>query len=110
MSKLNKPEMIELVQAQKGGSKKDAEASLDAVLGAFAVAFANGDDVSLNGFGNFEVRERSAGKGINPKLMTDLVKSGVSKEDARAQATIDVPARKTVVATLSPKIKDLPNQ
>jgi DNA-binding protein HU-beta len=93
MAKLNKKELVALVAEVKGSTKKDAEASIDAVVGAIMVALENGDTVSLSGFGTWEVRERDAYTGRNPQT----------------GEAIAVPAKKTVVATVSPKVKELVN-
>lgn len=73
MAKVNKEQLIELVsqvvELDEGSksTKKNARAYTDAVLTAIATALGNGDDVALQGFGVFEVRERSARAGRNPK-------------------------------------------
>ena len=48
-------------------SKKNAEAAIDAVINAITEALVNGEKVQLIGFGTFEVRERAAREGRNPK-------------------------------------------
>jgi DNA-binding protein HU-beta len=93
MAKLNKKELVAMIAEIKGGTKKDAEASYDAVFEAIATALQNGDDVSVSGFGAWEVREREAYVGRNPQT----------------GEAIDVPAKKTVVSSVSPKIKELVN-
>lgn len=64
---MNKTELIESIVAKTGATKKDAEAMLKATFDSITEAMANGDKVSLIGFGNFEVRERSARSGKNPQ-------------------------------------------
>jgi len=53
-------------------SKKDATKAVDAVFDAISTALQNGDKVQLVGFGNFEVRERSARKGRNPQTGEEI--------------------------------------
>ena len=48
-------------------SKKDAEAAVKAVLDAVTEALADGEKVALVGFGTFEVKERAARTGKNPR-------------------------------------------
>lgn len=64
---MNKTELIEAVVEKTSVSKKDADAVIKATFDAISEAMANGDKVSLIGFGNFEVRERNARTGKNPR-------------------------------------------
>lgn len=47
--------------------KKDAEKVIEAVTSVITDALKNGDKVQLVGFGTFEVAERAAREGRNPK-------------------------------------------
>ena len=64
---MNKTELINAVAAKAEISKKDAEKALTAVLGSIEEALKAGDKVQLIGFGTFEVKERAARTGHNPK-------------------------------------------
>lgn len=64
---MNKAELIEAVVEKTSVSKKDADAVIKATFDAISEAMANGDKVSLIGFGNFEVRARNARTGKNPR-------------------------------------------
>lgn len=64
---MNKAELVEAVVEKTSVSKKDADAVIKATFDAISEAMANGDKVSLIGFGNFEVRERNARTGKNPR-------------------------------------------
>lgn len=64
---MNKKELIAAVAAQAGTTQKDAEAVINATFDAIATAMAKGDRVQVSGFGIFEVREREARVGRNPK-------------------------------------------
>ena len=64
---MNKTELINAVAAKAEISKKDAEKALTAVLGSIEDALKAGDKVQLIGFGTFEVKERAARTGHNPK-------------------------------------------
>ena len=64
---MNKTELVAAVAAKAGISKKDADAAVAAVFASVTDALVNGDKVQLIGFGTFEVRERAAKEGRNPK-------------------------------------------
>ena len=64
---MNKTEFIAAVAAQAELSKKDAEKAVNAVLAVTTDALTKGDKVQLVGFGTFEVRERGARTGLNPR-------------------------------------------
>ena len=66
---MNKGELIEAVQNSLGGdtSKKAAEEAVKAVLDNIAAGVKKDGSVQLLGFGTFEVRQRSARTGRNPK-------------------------------------------
>lgn len=63
---MNKTELINAVAERSGLTKKAANDAVEAVLESITEALANGDKVTLVGFGTFEVRERAARKGVNP--------------------------------------------
>jgi len=48
-------------------SKKDAEDIINAFLDSVKNSLKKGEKVSIAGFGNFEIRERSARVGRNPR-------------------------------------------
>ena len=64
---MNKTQLIEAVAAKADIKKKDAEAAVNAMTAAIAEALKAGDKVQLVGFGTFEVKERAARDGRNPK-------------------------------------------
>lgn len=64
---MKKTELVEKLAAKAEVSKKDAEAMLNAFVETVSEALVEGDKISLKGFGTFEVRERSARTGVNPK-------------------------------------------
>ena len=64
---MNKTELIAAVAEQAALSKKDAEKAINAVVASITGALADGDKVQLVGFGAFEVRERGARTGKNPR-------------------------------------------
>jgi len=63
---MNKGELVDKVSESASVTKKFANATLDAVLDAIQDAVANGDKVTLVGFGTFEPRNRKEREGRNP--------------------------------------------
>ncbi|MBR2258652.1 MAG: HU family DNA-binding protein [Blautia sp.] len=63
---MNKTELVESISKESGLSKKDAAAALDATLNGIKNALAEGDSVSILGFGTFSVKERPERQGRNP--------------------------------------------
>ena len=64
---MNKSEIISNVAEKAGISKKDAEKSVNALLEVVVEALQNGEKVQLVGFGTFDVKEREARTGVNPR-------------------------------------------
>lgn len=65
--RVNKAELVDVVAESADLSKAAASRALDAVLDAMTGALKQGDQVSLVGFGTFQVKERSARTGRNPR-------------------------------------------
>lgn len=64
---MNKSELIAAMAEKSSLSKKDCETALDAFIAATGDALKSGDKVQLVGFGSFEVKERAARTGRNPR-------------------------------------------
>ncbi|MBR2346763.1 MAG: HU family DNA-binding protein [Clostridia bacterium] len=64
---MNKTQLIDVVATKTGLKKKDAEAAVNAVNEAITEALKAGDKVQIIGFGTYEVKERAAREGRNPK-------------------------------------------
>ena len=64
---MNKTQLIDVVAVKTGLKKKEADAAVSATIEAIAEALKAGDKVQLIGFGTFEVKERAAREGRNPK-------------------------------------------
>ena len=64
---MNKTDLVNAVAAETGLTKKDAEKAVAAVLNGITAALKKGDKVQLVGFGTFEVRNRAAKQGHNPR-------------------------------------------
>ena len=90
---MTKVELIASVAAEAGMSKKDAEKAVNAALAAITEELKNGGKVSLVGFGTFEVRQRKAREGRNP----------------RNNEPIQIEASKTPAFKAGKQLKDLVN-
>ena len=64
---MNKTELVAAVAEKTGMSKKDSEKAVNAAFDSITEALAAGEKVQLVGFGAFEVKERNARVGRNPK-------------------------------------------
>lgn len=69
---MNKSELIAEVAAKAEITKKDADAAVSAVIDTITEALVKGDKVQLVGFGTFEVRERSARTGRDPRTGNNI--------------------------------------
>ena len=78
---MTKTELIAAVAEKTGLTKKDAEKALGATLDTITCALKKGDKVSFVGFGSFEVRNRPARTGINPRTK-EPVKIAATKAPA----------------------------
>ena len=64
---MTKTELIQAAAEASGVSKKDTAAVVEAVIANISEALAKGEKVQLVGFGTFEVRDRAAREGKNPR-------------------------------------------
>ena len=64
---MNKAELITKVAEQSGLSKTDATKAVGGVIECISASLAEGDPVALIGFGSFQVRDRAARIGHNPR-------------------------------------------
>ena len=69
---MNKAELIAAVAEKTGFIKKDAEAAVNATMGAIEDALKKDEKVQLIGFGTFEVKSRSARVGRNPQTGKEI--------------------------------------
>ena len=69
---MNKSELIAAMVQKSSLSKKDCEAALDAFVAAIGETLKSGEKVQLVGFGTFEVRERAARMGLNPRTKEEM--------------------------------------
>jgi len=78
---MNKTELIDSVAEAADLSKADAGRAVDAVISSVTKALKSGDSVTVVGFGTFQVRERAARSGRNPKT-GDTIQINASKNPA----------------------------
>ncbi len=90
-NEVNKAELVAAAAEAAGVTKKDAEKVIDATLAAITGELKNGGKVQLTGFGSFEVRERAAHTGRNP----------------RTKETIEIAATKAPVFKAGKSLKDV---
>jgi DNA-binding protein HU-beta len=64
---MNKRELGDAVGGAFGGNRAMGEAAVDAVVNAITEALTKGEKISIAGFGHFEVRDRPARTGRNPR-------------------------------------------
>jgi len=88
---MTKVELIAKVAADADMTKKDAEKAVNAAVAALSDALKKGERVSISGFGTFEIRERPAHPGRNP----------------RTKEPITIPASKTAAFKASKALKDV---
>lgn len=68
---MTKAELINLIAEKGDYSKKDAEKALTTVIDSVSETLANGEKISLVGFGTFEVREAEK-TAINPRTKEQI--------------------------------------
>jgi len=69
---MNKAELISATAEKAGLSKKDSEKVLNALIDTITEAMKKGEKVQLVGFGVFEVKERPARIGRNPRTKEQI--------------------------------------
>ena len=87
---MNKTELIAAVAEKTGLTKKDAERVINATFETMTASLAKGEKVAVSGFGNFEVKNREARVGRNP----------------RTKETIQIPASKQPTFKAAKALKD----
>jgi DNA-binding protein HU-beta len=90
---VNKTELVAGVAEKAGLTKKDAEKAVNALFDSVQQELVEGGKVQMIGFGTFEVKERAARKGRNPRTGED----------------IEIPASKNPVFKAGKALKDAVN-
>lgn len=90
---MNKSVLIDQIATKADISKQKAAAALEAFTQSVTEALANGDTVTLTGFGVFSVSSRAARTGRNPQT----------------GEAVDIPARKAPAFKAGKALKDAVN-
>ena len=69
---MNKSELIDAIADTAEMTKAEAGRAVDAVVSVITKALKKGDNVTLVGFGTFEVRKRGARSGRNPRTGEEI--------------------------------------
>ena len=91
---MNKSELVAAMSEKSELSKKDVEKVLKAFTDVVAEELKKGEKIQLVGFGTFEVSERAARTGLNP----------------RTKETIEIAASKAPKFKAGKALKDLVNE
>ena len=86
---LNKNDLAKTVREEYGCTGKDCKAIVTDIFEVITESLANGNDVSINGFGKFEVKERAARKGINPATKEEIDIPAVKTTSFKASKTLN---------------------
>uniref|UniRef100_A0A3B0M1Z5 DNA-binding protein HU-beta n=1 Tax=Arsenophonus endosymbiont of Trialeurodes vaporariorum TaxID=235567 RepID=A0A3B0M1Z5_9GAMM len=85
---MKKIELISKVAEKSGLSKKDAEKAVNAFTETVTESLKSGNDVQLIGFGNFQVKQRAARDGRNPKTGATLKIAAANVPSFKAGKTL----------------------
>ena len=69
---VNKSQLIEKIAVEANISKAAAGRVVDAFVASVTTSLSKGDDVTLVGFGTFNVRQRAARTGRNPQTGKEI--------------------------------------
>ena len=64
---MNKADIVEVVHGKLGGTKVAAEEIVDLVFDSITNSLKKGEEVSIAGFGIFNVKQRAARQARNPR-------------------------------------------
>lgn len=87
---MNKTEFMAVIAEKSGVTKKDAEKVWNAAVAAITESLQKGEKIHLVGFGTFEVKNRAARMGRNPRTLKEVM----------------IPASKVPVFKVSKVLKD----
>ena len=90
---MTKAELIDAIAGHAELTKREAGLALDATMDAITASLKHGQDVTLQGFGTFSVKQREARTGRNPQT----------------GEAIEIPASKTVGFKAGKALKDAVN-
>lgn len=87
---MNKNDIINAIASESGLTKKDSDKAFSAAIKIIVQSLCQGEKIAVSGFGTFEVKEKAARNGKNP----------------RTKETILIPASKVPVFKASKQLKD----
>lgn len=85
---MNRKELIAALANKTGGTKADADRNIAALIEVISNTLEKGGKITLSGFGIFEVRERAARIGRNPRNGKSLHINAAKVPAFRAGATL----------------------
>ena len=90
---MNRKDLIEALATKTNSTKVDADRNIAALIEIITATLKKGDNISLVGFGSFEVRKRAARTGRNPQtgaaLKIKAAKVPAFKAGATLKATVN---------------------
>ena len=96
---MNKSQLVAAMAEKTEMTKKDVEACLNAFTGVVTETLKSGEKVQLVGFGTFEVKDRKAREGRNPrdpkqKIRIPASKAPVFKAGKTLKETVNTKGKK----------------
>ena len=85
---MNRKELIAALAGKTGSTRADADRNIAALIEVISSALERGDKITLSGFGIFEVRERAARIGRNPRNGKSLQINAARVPSFRAGVTL----------------------
>jgi DNA-binding protein HU-beta len=85
---MNRKELIDVLATKTGSTKVDADRNIAALIDIVTATLKKGDNISLVGFGSFEVRKRAARTGRNPQTGAVLKIKAAKVPAFKAGATL----------------------
>lgn len=76
---MNKNSLVENLSAKLGIPRSEAERMLNTLVDVITETLKRGEEVSITGFGQFVVVDRSARAGVNPQNPTEKIQIGATK-------------------------------
>ncbi len=69
---MTKADIVEKIYEKVGYSKKDVANVVEEIFGSIKASLESGEKVKISGFGNFNVRHKTARRGRNPQTGEDI--------------------------------------
>jgi DNA-binding protein HU-beta len=85
---MNRKELIDVLATKTGSTKADADRNIAAIIEIITSTLKKGENISLVGFGSFEVRKRAARTGRNPQTGAALKIKAAKVPAFKAGATL----------------------